>query len=84
MATLKTPIKFQPLHEIASIIRKDWKNVYFGAKPYLNAMGCLDKITDRYGEDSAKSIVAYFLSNATTWKGEVARETKKTLNKMIK
>lgn len=84
MKTSNTQTQFQPLHEIASLIRKDWKDVYFGAKPYLDAMASLDKITDRYGEDSAKSIVAYFLANAGTWRGEMARETKKVLNQMIK
>ena len=74
----------RPVHEIAREINKDWKNIYFGARPYLNAMYSLDKITDNYGMDSGRSIVAYFLSNATTWKGEKAREIKKELNKMIK
>ena len=45
------------LYEIASEIRKDWHNVYFGAVPYLNAMLALDSITDKYGYDTGKSIV---------------------------
>jgi len=69
---------------IANEIRKDWSNVYFGAKPYLSAMLFLDSINDNYGCDSAKSTISYFLSNAKTWKGEKAREIKKELNKMIK
>jgi hypothetical protein len=69
---------------IANEIRKDWSNVYFGAKPYLSAMLFLDGINDNYGCDSARSIISYFLSNAKTWKGEKAREIKKELNKMIK
>lgn len=75
---------YRPLHEIAKEIRKDWTKVYFGAVPYLNAMGTLTNITDQYGMDSAKSVVAYFLCNASTWKGDKAREIKKELNKMIK
>ena len=72
------------LSEIAREIRKDWTKVYFGAVPYLDAMGTLNSITDSYGFDSGKSIVAYFLANAGTWRGEVARNVKKELNKMLK
>ena len=72
------------LSEIAREIRKDWTKVYFGAVPYLDAMGTLNSITDSYGFDSGKSIVAYFLANAGTWRGEVARNIKKELNKMLK
>ena len=72
------------LSVIAYEIKRDWKNVYFGAVPYLSAMFTLDNINDMYGCDSGKSIVAYFLGNATTWRGEVARRVKKELNQMIK
>jgi hypothetical protein len=76
------------LNEIADEIWRDWRKapggIYFGAKPYLDAMGGLDKITDRYGCDSAKSIVLYFLSNASTWRGETARRIKKELEEMCK
>jgi hypothetical protein len=72
------------IRQIAGIIRQDWKKVYFGAVPYLAAMSQLDSVNDNYGADSGKSIVMYFLSNATTWRGEVAREVKKELNKRIK
>lgn len=79
---VKAPVR--PLHEIANEINSDWKQVNFAAKPYLSAMFGLDKITDRYGADSAKMIVNYFLSNAGQWKGEVARRVKAELNKMVK
>lgn len=69
---------------IAAEIRQDWAKVNYGAKPYLDAMGSLDKITDKYYADSGSSVVAYFLANATQWKGEKARTTKKELNKMLK
>jgi hypothetical protein len=73
------------LYEIANEIKKDWAGkVYFGAKPYLEAMGTLDNISDSYGMDSGKSIVAYFLANASTWRGDTAKRVKLELNKMIK
>lgn len=72
------------LYEIALEIDKDWKHPYFGAVPYLNAMRSLDSVTDMYGLDSGKSIVAYFLVNAGAWRGETARRVKKELNAMLK
>lgn len=73
----------RPLYEIANEIKQDWKKVYFGAVPYLNAMSDLDQIGGNYGQDTADSIVRYFLCNATTWRGEVARRVKKELNSML-
>jgi hypothetical protein len=81
---MKNQTQFRPIHTIASEIKKDWKKVYFGAVPYLQAMNQLNTINDNYFEDNAKMIIAYFLGNASTWKGEKAREIKKELNKMIK
>ena len=72
------------LSDIAREIRRDWKAVNFAARPYLDAMGGLDSITDSYGMDSAKSIVAYFLVNASSWRGPKAKEIKAELNKMLK
>lgn len=79
---MSTPVR--AIWEIACDIRADWKKIWFGAAPYLTAMREMDKITDDYGMDSAKSIVLYFLSNATTWRGETARRIKKELNAMVK
>ena len=70
------------LSEIASEIRRDWKNVEYSAAPYLDAMRQLDTINDNYGADSAKSIVAYFLVNASKWRGETAKRIKAELRAM--
>ncbi len=69
---------------IAREIRKDWHNPYFGAVPYLQAMLSLDSINDDYGADSGESIVLYFLSNATTYRGETARRLKAELKAILK
>jgi len=74
----------RPLYEIAAEIRKDWKKVYFGAVPYLDAMQTLDRIEDNYIMDSGKSIVLYFLCNASTWRGDTARRVKAELKAMSK
>ena len=76
-------VQNRPLYEIARDIRKDWKNAYFGAKPYLDAMATLDSINDNYGWDSADSIIRYFLANASTWRGETAKKIKKELKAMV-
>lgn len=74
----------RPINVIAREIRNNWPKVYFGAVPYLDAMRSLDRITDSYGEDSGKSVVLYFLSNANTWRGEKARELKTELRALLK
>lgn len=73
----------RPLHEIAREIRADWRNPYFGAVPYLDAMGQLDSVRDHYYFDSAESVVLYFLSNAQTWRGETARRIKAELKALL-
>ena len=72
--------KARPIYKIAEDISKDWgAKVNYAAKPYLQAMFTLTNITDYYGMDTAKGIVARFLCNAGSWRGEVAREIKKEL-----
>lgn len=70
----------RPISAIARDIRRDWgPKVNYAAKPYLDAMSSLDKITDSYYEDSAKSIVIYFLGNASSYRGETAKALKAEL-----
>lgn len=74
----------RPLYEIAAEIRRTWKPVNYAARPYLDALGSLDSITDAYGYDDGRSIVSYFLSNATTWRGDDARRIKAELKALLK
>ena len=74
----------RPLYEIAREIRADWKKVYFGAVPYLQAMATLNSIHDNYGYDSGHEIVLRFLDNAQTWRGETAKRIKAELKAMTK
>jgi hypothetical protein len=76
--------KTRPLWEIAREIKRDWKKVYFGAVPYLDALSGLESITDSFGYDSGASIVRYFLANASTWKGETAKRIKIELKNLLK
>ena len=79
----KKSLGFRPLRDIAYEIEEDWKKPYFGAVPYLAAMKTLRTINDHYGEDRAEEIVAYFLSNATTWRGDTARKVKAELKNIL-
>ena len=72
-----------PVYKIAEIILKDWTKVNFAAKPYLDAMFTLTSPNDNYGLDNGTNIILYFLSNASTWKGEIAKEIKTHLKKLI-
>ena len=84
MLETKETTTVRPLSVIAKEIRADWKKVYFGAVPYLEAMETMGSIKENYFYDSGVSVVLYFLANAQTWKGEVARRVKKELNAMAK
>lgn len=72
------------INVIAMEIIIDWNKPYFGAIPYLNAMRSIEYINDMYGMDSARTIINYFLCNATTWKGERARQIKAELKEILK
>ena len=67
------------IRSIALDIRQDWVKVNFAAKPYLDAMLELNSINDKYYEDSAKSVILYFLSNASSFRGERAKVLKAEL-----
>jgi len=74
----------RPIYSIAFDIRKDWKNVNYGAVPYLAAMAQLDKLTDKYGCDEASSIISYFLNNASSFRGPVAKVLKQELKDLLR
>ena len=83
-AKMSEDLNRRSLEVIAADIRKDWgSKVNYAAKPYLDAMAELDEIESMYGCDTAKSIVIYFLSNATSWRGETARRIKAELKGML-
>ena len=71
--------------QIALEVKSLWKNVYFGAAPYLDAMLSLDTTDPNasYYFDDADTIVRYFLANAQTFKGPDARRIKAELKSML-
>ena len=71
------------LSDIAKDIRSNWKNVYFGAEPYLQAMEQIhspEPYAPYFFED-AQTQVMYFLANAQCCRGETASTIKKELKK---
>lgn len=78
--------KLRTFAEIAQEIKQTWKNIFFGARPYVDALMTInssDKSAPYMFED-AESIVLYFLANAQTWRGADARRIKAELKSMIK
>lgn len=84
ITVLERDIARKPIHVISRIIKNDWKKVFFGAAPYLEAMDCINDISDSFGADSGKSVVSYFLANANTYRGEKARIIKAELRRRLK
>ena len=78
----------RPLHVIAREIRTIWsaigQGVYFGAKPYLDALLTLDTIDQHYGYDTAFDMVIYFLANASGFRGADAKRLKLELKAIAK
>jgi len=75
--------KMVRLDEFARLIRADWRPISPYAAPYVSAMATMATIEDKYIKDSGASIVAYFLANAQTWRGPIARNVKARLNKLL-
>ena len=73
----------RPLNHIASDIFQNWKKPNYAAMPYLEAMTYLHSIDDKYYHDDARSIVRYFLANASAWRGDTARTIKAELRSML-
>ena len=77
-------VRTAPLNEMARMIMRDWKPMYFGAVPYVQAMLSLENLSSKYIAEDGRTIVAYFLGNAQTWKGPVARAVKAELKRRLK
>lgn len=72
------------ISSIAYDIKRAWAKPYFGAKPYLDAMTQLNNINDKYFHDDAKSVIMYFLANASTFRGNDAKVLKAELKAILK
>jgi len=75
--------KSLPLSKIARMIENDWININPSAKEYLDAMFSLNSVNDKYLLDSGRTIIIYFLSNAGSWSGPVAKVVKEHLKSLL-
>jgi hypothetical protein len=71
------------LATIARDIKSNWARPYFGAVPYIDAMATMATVNENYGLDDGRGIVRYFLANAGTWRGPVARDIKAELRGLV-
>lgn len=78
------PLEQMSLRQLAMVIEQSWVKMSPHAVPYVAAMRQLETIRDKFGFDDGESVVRYFLVNATTWRGEVARNVKAELNRRLK
>lgn len=62
---------------IVAEIKNDWKNI----NPY--ALAYLDVMLRPLSNHEIQAQILYFLSNAATWRGEVARRVKTELRSML-
>ena len=74
----------RPIYLIAREIKADWEKPYFGAVPYISAMHSIVDVNDTYGVESARGLILYFLSNASSWRGETAKRIKAELKALVK
>lgn len=72
--------------QIAKDIKIAWPKINPYAKNYLNALMEINSSdpTAKYYLDEAGDIALYFLSNATSFRGEQARKLKQELKDLIK
>lgn len=70
--------------ELAAQIKVHWGTIHPWAVPYHQAMYSMSTVDDSYGLDSGRDIVARFLSNARSWKGNAAKLYKAELNRRLK
>lgn len=73
----------RPLFQIAADIYHNWPKASLAALPYIHAMRHLNTLRDSYGADDATTIVIYFLSNATHWRGPEAQRIKAELRDLL-
>lgn len=73
-----------PLSQIADIIRREWRPIYFAAQPYVAAMLQCPSVDSHYGVETGKDIVLRFLCNCATWRGPVARLVKAELQRRVR
>ena len=72
------------LSQIADLISNSWNNMPLKIDEYVEAMSQIESIEDKYGDyETGAEIVTYFLANAKSWQGDIAKDVKQHLNNLI-
>jgi hypothetical protein len=79
LESISKQLPHAPIAQLADVVRRNWANPSPYALPYLRAMFSLKDMDSMYGADDAQSIILYFLSNAASYRGPVARLVKAEL-----
>ena len=61
-----------------------WREKYWSAVPYIEALSTIRNKEDRYGYDNGAYLINYLLGNLTTYRGEKAKELKALLKEIVK
>lgn len=69
---------------IAEIIKQDWKTPHPWAASSLDFMLSIEDISEIYLDDTAVTIVQFFLENADTWQSPTAWAVKGKLTQLIR
>lgn len=69
---------------IAQDMYRHWSPVNYAARPYLSAMLSMRCPQEMYYLDSGRSVVEYFLFNASTFRGPEARRIKAELRTLLR
>lgn len=73
------------LSQISDLISNSWNNMPEKAYCYVEAMSQIESLEDKYGDyETGLEIVSYFLTNAKTWQGNIAKNVKQHLNNLIR
>lgn len=76
-------MRTKTIRELMQIVKSDWQRPYFGAVPYIEALLQCETMDSRYLFETARDLVPYFLCNANTWRGEIAKEVKAELKQRL-
>jgi hypothetical protein len=74
------------LSELAEMAYNDWpaaRSENHPAGAYLVPLLGLENLQSRYGVERGEGLVRYFLANAGSWRGEIAREVKRELRRRL-
>ena len=71
------------ISSIMADVKKAWAKPNFAAVPYIAALSTLRTVNDVYIHEDARSLILYFLSNASSFRGPQAKALKAELRALL-